>query len=363
MFYHLFGHGMNRYIAALIVSVGVTGWSVVTHAEGQPNTPAAPAKTEIPSVKQPVKSDQKNIATAQTANQNTNSTPAPSTSSAPAPAPTTTDTDNATTSANTDDKPADAVSTDPEAPVDDPATTASTALDDEPLPPPQKDPLEGFNRAMFTFNDTLDTYLLKPIATLYNKIMPVPLNKGIHNVFFNINTLPTIANDLLQAHFYQASIDTWRVGINTTIGIGGLFDMADRMQLKPYTNDFGLTLATWGYTDSTYLVLPFFGSNTIRDGVGLPVDYFVFSLYPYINPPSLRYQLYGLWVIDRRAQLLKFQDVMEEAAIDRYVFFRNAYMQRRNYQIENNKHRSCCDQRADSANAETPPPASDENYD
>lgn len=241
------------------------------------------------------------------------------------------------------------------------ADTPPTDTSSYPETPPQKDPLEGFNRAMFTLNDKIDIFILKPVATVYNKIMPRPLNKGIHNAFFNINTIPTVADDLLQANFYQATNDIWRIGINTTIGIGGLFDIAERMKLKPYSNDFGLTLARWGYTDSNYLVLPFFGPNTIRDAIGLPVDYFGFSVYPYITPPSLRYEIYGLGVIDRRAQLLKFQEVMEEASYDKYVFIRSAYMQRRAYQIEENNHRSYYDQIKGAVSV--PAPASEENYD
>jgi len=227
--------------------------------------------------------------------------------------------------------------------------------------PAQADPYEGFNRAMFTFNDKLDTYLLKPVATFYNKIMPKPLNQGIHNVFFNIDTLTTIADDLLQANFYQATNDIWRFGINTTIGIGGLFDVAQRMKLEPYTNDFGLTMVTWGYKDSNYLVLPFFGPNTVRDGlIGLPVDYFALSLYPYIEPARTRYEIYILGVIDRRAQLLKFQEVLEEASLDKYVFVRSAYLQRRAYQIKDNHHRGCCDRKE---TLKPVPVMPDENYD
>src|SRR5579885_556157 len=183
-----------------------------------------------------------------------------------------------------------------------------------------KDPLEKFNRAMFTFNDKFDTYLLKPIATFYNTIMPKPLNQGIHNFFNNLGELPTIANDLLQFNFYQMTSDLWRFGINTTLGIGGLFDIATRMNIPYFQNDFGLTLAYWGYQDSSYLVLPFLGSNTIRDGIGIPVDYFEFSVYPYVQPQSRRYQVLGLFFIDHRANLLQFEPVLEEAAVDKYVF-------------------------------------------
>lgn len=213
------------------------------------------------------------------------------------------------------------------------------------------DPLIRFNRAMFSFNDGIDNVVMRPIASFYNKIMPKPLNAGISNFFNNIGELPTIANDILQLHFYQMANDMWRFGINSTLGIGGLFDIASRIDLKYYKNDFGLTLAYWGYTPSTYLVLPFFGPNTFRDGLGIPVDYFAFSIYPYINPESLRYQVFGLGVVDRRAQLLKYQSVMEEAAIDRYVFLRNAYIQNRTYQIEQNKHLGYMDRPSESGHS------------
>lgn len=193
---------------------------------------------------------------------------------------------------------------------------------------------------MFNFNDGLDKAILKPVATLYNKIMPKPLNQGVHNFFSNLGNLPTIANDILQFNFYQATNDTWRLGVNSTLGIGGFFDIGSRIGLKPYSNDFGLTMAKWGYKKSTYIVWPFFGPSTVRDGISLPVDYYLFSIYPYISPQSTRYLLYGAGVVDRRSQLLKFQSIMEEAAFDKYVFLRDAYLQRRAYQIEETYHLS-----------------------
>ena len=220
---------------------------------------------------------------------------------------------------------------------------AQTASEEQPE---IKDPFEKFNRAMFWFNDKLDTYILKPVATFYNTIMPRPLNEGVHNFFLNVGNLPNIANDILQFNFYQMANDMWRFGVNTTIGIGGLFDVGSRIGLNPYVNDFGLTLAMWGYKNSNYLVLPFFGPYTVRDGIGIPVDYYVFSIYPHIHPQRTRYVVYGLGVIDRRAQLLQFQEVLEEASIDKYVFTRNAYLQRRAYQIEDNQHRGYADQLA-----------------
>lgn len=202
------------------------------------------------------------------------------------------------------------------------------------VPPKVNDPFEPFNREMFRFNYHFDKAVLKPVAELYNKIMPKPLNLGVHNFFLNINQLPTIANDLLQWRIRQATSDSWRFVINSTVGIGGLFDVASRISLKLQPNDFGLTLARWGYTDSAYLVLPFFGIMTIRDGIGMPVDYYVFSIYPHINDEDVRNGLYLLSIIDKRAQALSYQSVIEEAAIDQYVFARNAYLQRRDYQLK-----------------------------
>lgn len=200
------------------------------------------------------------------------------------------------------------------------------------------DPYEKFNRHTFAFNDALDTHILQPVARFYNKIMPKPLNKGIHNFFLNLNTVSTIADDFLQFNFYQMTNDMWRFTINSTIGIGGLFDVASRMNLPFYENDFGMTLATWGYRKSNYLVLPFYGSYTVRDAMSLPVDYYALSAYQYIEPPRLGYAIYALGVVDWRAQTLKYNDLLDAAALDKYVFVRNAYMQRRAFQLEQNRH-------------------------
>lgn len=199
-----------------------------------------------------------------------------------------------------------------------------------------KDPFEPFNRVMFNFNEALDKVILKPVATLYNKIVPKPLAKGIGNFFANMNMVPTVANDLLQANFYQATSDAWRLGVNSTIGVVGLFDFATDIGLEPNTEDFGLTLAQWGYKNSNYLVLPFFGPSTTRDTLGLPVNYFYLSVYPYIEPVNVRYRIYALGIVSRRADLLHYQGVFEQAAVDKYIFIRDAYMQRRAYLIQRN---------------------------
>lgn len=203
--------------------------------------------------------------------------------------------------------------------------------------PKVDDPWESMNRVIFSFDDALDEYFLKPVAELYNKIMPKPLNRGIHNIYENVSNVQNIGNDLLQANFYQATSDTWRLFINTTAGLGGTFDVASDIGLYQNDEDFGLTLARWGYTESRYVVLPFFGPSTIRDTIGMPIDYYAFSPYPRIENMRLRYSLYALDIVNQRAQLLKYQDLYEKFSLDKYTFVRDAYLQRRAGQIQRNK--------------------------
>ena len=207
-------------------------------------------------------------------------------------------------------------------------------------PAPVKDPYENVNRKIFSFNDSLDTYFLVPVSKVYNKIVPKPLNRGIYNAFSNLNNFPTICNDMLQGNFYQASSDSWRFFVNSTAGAGGLFDVARNMGLDPNTEDFGLTLARWGYTDSSYVVLPFLGPSTVRDTAGLPVDYLLFSPYSYVQDTRTRYTLYALNIVSKRAQLLQYQDLYNQIALDRYAFIRNAYLQQRTSAIDRNQHLS-----------------------
>lgn len=200
-----------------------------------------------------------------------------------------------------------------------------------------KDPYEIFNRAMFHFNDIFDRVVLKPAGTVYNAIIPKPLAKGFTNFFRNIDTIPTVANDLLQLNFYQASNDAWRLGINSTIGIGGIFDFAKDMGLQPNSEDLGLTFARWGYENSNYLVFPFLGPSTVRDVVAWPINYYYLTIYPRINPVRTRYILYSASVVVWRADMLRHEEVFEQVSIDKYAFMRDAYMQRRHYLIERNK--------------------------
>lgn len=198
------------------------------------------------------------------------------------------------------------------------------------------DPLEPVNRVIFNFNDAVDRYFLKPLALLYNSIVPKPLAKGFSNFYANINTVPTILNDLLQANFYQAVNDSWRLGINSTFGLLGFFDVAQKIGLESNYEDFGLTLARWGYKKSIYIVIPFLGPATVRDLISFPINYYYLSIYPYINPVQYRYRLYFFGVLVRRADLLHYESVLQQLSLDPYIFTRDAYLQNRNYKIERN---------------------------
>ena len=189
------------------------------------------------------------------------------------------------------------------------------------------DPYESFNRAMYKFNEFMDKILFKPVATGYQKVLPSPVRTGVTNIFNNIDMVPTVFNDALQGDSYCVGRDSWRFLINTTAGVGGIFDVAKHLDLPPHHEDFGLTLVKWGYQDSRYLVLPFLGPSTIRDTLSKPIDYGT-SMYPYIDDDTTAYTIYGTDVINTRANLLQYDNVLKQA-FDPYVFVRNAYLQRR----------------------------------
>lgn len=190
------------------------------------------------------------------------------------------------------------------------------------------DPFESFNRAMFSFNDGLDEYILKPVAEGYDTVMPGPVKTGISNFFSNLGDLFTILNDILQFKFGQALEDTGRFIFNTTIGVGGLIDVATPMGLVKHDEDFGQTLATWGIGDGPYIVLPFLGPRTMRGTAGLVVDSSYDPVYD-IKDDEAMYGTILLRTIDTRYKLLKATRVVEQAAVDKYSFIRDAYLQNR----------------------------------
>lgn len=198
-----------------------------------------------------------------------------------------------------------------------------------------QDPHEGFNRAMFSFNETVDKVALKPAATVYQTILPEFVQNIIGNFFGNIGDVWIAVNNLMQGKVEDGLSDVSRVLINSSVGLGGLFDIASEAGLPKHNEDFGQTLGRWGVKSGSYLVLPFFGSSTVRDTVALPVDLFADPL-AYKHPVHVRNWAYGLRLVDRRASALKAGDMLEEAALDKYEFVRDAYLQRRENQIHDN---------------------------
>lgn len=194
------------------------------------------------------------------------------------------------------------------------------------------DPWQGFNRAMFKFNDTMDRWFLKPIAKSYRFITPDPLERGISNVFSNIGEVPSTLNGVLQGNFKGAAHDTGRFLVNSTLGIGGLFDVAKHMKLPADDKeDFGQTLAVWGVGQGSYLVLPFLGPSTLRDGFAAPVDWYSDPV-TYIDHERTRWSVRFVSVVDTRAGLIPLE---ENITGDKYTFIRDVYLQRRNYLINN----------------------------
>ncbi len=201
----------------------------------------------------------------------------------------------------------------------------------------QPDPYESYNRQVFKFNRAVDKVLFRPIAVVYDTITPNFMQRGISNFFANVYQVPTIANDVLQANPGWALSDIMRLVVNSTVGIGGLIDVAKPLGLEPHDQTFGLTLARWGYTNSSYLILPFLPPGTVRDLAGLGVDSLAFSVWPYIDPHWIAYAAAGTSFIIARAQFLSTDKLVDEA-LDPYVFVRDAYLQRMNARIEKVTH-------------------------
>lgn len=191
----------------------------------------------------------------------------------------------------------------------------------------EQDPWEGVNRAIFRFNDTLDTYTLKPLAKGYQKVTPDFLEDGIGNVFGNLGDVVVLTNDLLQGKVQEAGIDTSRILFNSTFGVLGFFDVATRMGLTRNDEDFGQTLGVWGLGNGPYVVLPLLGPSTVRDAAGRVPDAFL-QPYPYMDHVPTRNVTRGVDLIDTRADLLSAEKMITG---DRYVFIRNAYLQNREF--------------------------------
>lgn len=190
------------------------------------------------------------------------------------------------------------------------------------------DPFEGFNRTMFDFNDTVDRVALKPAATAYDEVLPSFVQTAVSNFFGNIGDVWTMVNNFLQGKVEAGLSDVMRVTFNSTIGFGGLLDIASEAGITKHKEDFGQTLGKWGVSSGPYVVLPLFGPSTLRDTVALPVD-IVGDPWTHTTPVDVRNSGAVVRVIDTRASLLDASNLLEDAALDKYTFVRGAYLQRR----------------------------------
>ena len=202
----------------------------------------------------------------------------------------------------------------------------------EPAALPQSyDPWEKYNRRVHRFNDVVDRRVAKPLATAYVKVVPRPVRLGVGNFFNNLGQPVSAVNALLQGKPKQAGQSIGRFLLNATLGIGGLFDPATSAKLPNKSEDFGQTLGVWGWKKSRYVELPLFGPRTVRDALGMAGDAPLSPIRP-IEDDKVRVFLQGLQLVNVRTQLLSV-DRMREGAADDYALVRDAWLQRRNYQI------------------------------
>lgn len=194
------------------------------------------------------------------------------------------------------------------------------------------DPYEPFNRAMFVVNEAVDKYAAKPVAQVYDKVTPLPVKAGLGNFFGNVGDLWVGVNNAMQGKLSDAGVDVGRLLINSTVGIFGLFDVASELGLERHEEDFGQTLAVWGVGDGGYVFWPLLGPRTVRDTAGWGVDSYFDPVWG-VRPIAPRNSLVTLRFVDIRASLLPADKVVEEAALDKYAYIRDAYLQRRRNQI------------------------------
>ena len=191
-----------------------------------------------------------------------------------------------------------------------------------------RDPLEPFNRGVYKFNDALDTAVLKPVATAYRDVTPELIRRGVGNFFANLEDIWSFVNNALQFKGQAAGDSLARFGINTFIGMGGIFDVASDLSIEKHARDFGHTLGYWGVAPGPYLVLPLLGPSSLRDTVALPVD-MAGDLVSQVSHIPTRNSAKVIRIIDNRSELLRAGDMLDEIALDKYSFIRDAYLQRR----------------------------------
>ena len=199
-----------------------------------------------------------------------------------------------------------------------------------------RDPWEPMNRGVAEFNEAADSIVLKPVATAYRQAIPPIVRTGVSNFFGNLSDGWSFANSLLQFKFQNAAENFMRLNVNTVFGLGGIIDVASELNIERHREDFGQTLGRWGFPAGPYMVLPLLGPSTLRDTLALTVDWQADPIH-YLNSATARSALYALRGVDVRANLLRLGNVIDEAALDRYSFTRDAYLQKRRAEITENK--------------------------
>lgn len=190
------------------------------------------------------------------------------------------------------------------------------------------DPWENWNRKVFAFNEGLDQHFLKPIATVYSKVVPQFVRRSVDNVFSNAADGWSAINNVLQGKGEPAFDDTVRFTTNTVFGFFGILDIASEFGLEHHYEDFGQTLGRWGFGAGAYIVLPLLGPSDVRDAIALPLDRTA-SPALYVNDGRWQFGIVGLQIINTRANLLGASQVLDDIALDKYTFIRDAYLQRR----------------------------------
>jgi phospholipid-binding lipoprotein MlaA len=190
------------------------------------------------------------------------------------------------------------------------------------------DPWENWNRKVYSFNDKLDEVVLKPVATTYTKVVPQPVRRGLTNFVGNVSDVWSALNNLLQGKIDEGFQDVMRVGTNTLFGLGGFLDVASELGLDRHGEDFGQTLGVWGMAPGPYVIWPFLGPSTLRDSLALPLDRSV-SPALFISNDVASYSFTALQLVNERANLLGATGMLDDIALDKYTFVRDAYLQRR----------------------------------
>lgn len=201
--------------------------------------------------------------------------------------------------------------------------------------PLARDPFEPVNRQVMRFNEGVDSVAFKPLATMYREKVPPLIRTGVSNFFGNIGDAWSAVNSLLQGKLQNAEENLARVHLNTMFGLGGIFDIASEFNIERHREDFGQTLGRWGVPAGPYIVLPLLGPSTLRDTAALPIDRKADPLHD-IDPWTSQTSLYLLRAVDVRANLLRASSVLDEAALDKYSFIRDAYLQKRRADIFEN---------------------------